>query len=497
MTTQANTLDIHEDEFSIRDFFSYLWKNRLWLALVPVLCLSVGMGMFLFNSSTPAALTLYIELKGIEKGAYANGAKFTPGDLIVADVVDELRAKYDNAFSPEEFSKAVVVEYGTLLVRPLVQRYETLLANKQLKPSELEDLSNKLSKELESIAQRGLRIRIAPHELNLTREQAAQLALDIPVVWNQIFAEKYNIFLDKEVMNYDVAEINPDLTRLKDILTVNSATQAMLRSLAKMKSDPRLQALKSKEGSTAGELEASLANFATVSFQPILSSVMQQSNLPGVELYKKEVRIRLREVDNKIAGLDQSIGSILSNRDSRSANSAAAVTGAGSFQLMDNGIEQLLKLGQQSANAVYLQGLLTKRIELTDSRAALQSEVERLDVVTKSDVTPAFTQDAQTKFMGVASAYKSLVQLVIARLKSSNERMYSVVGAPTSEASGLAKLAVVWMAGAFLLGAALVLGVLAIRFGFAQRPSQPRDGAESSPQMGEISLTPRVIQARG
>ena len=264
MTTQANTLDIHEDEFSIRDFFSYLWKNRLWLALVPVLCLSVGMGMFLFNSSTPAALTLYIELKGIEKGAYANGAKFTPGDLIVADVVDELRAKYDNAFSPEEFSKAVVVEYGTLLVRPLVQRYETLLANKQLKPSELEDLSNKLSKELESIAQRGLRIRIAPHELNLTREQAAQLALDIPVVWNQIFAEKYNIFLDKEVMNYDVAEINPDLTRLKDILTVNSATQAMLRSLAKMKSDPRLQALKSKEGSTAGELEASLANFATV-----------------------------------------------------------------------------------------------------------------------------------------------------------------------------------------------------------------------------------------
>ena len=55
----------------------------------------------------------------------------------------------------------------------------------------------------------------------------------------------------------------------------------------------------------------------------------------------------------------------------------------------------------------------------------------------------------------------------------------------------------VFMALAFLLGAALVLGVLAIRFGFAQRPSQPRDGTDSSPQMGEISLTPRVIQARG
>jgi len=497
MTSQSDVSALNEVEFSFREFFLYLWRNRLWLALVPGLCVIIGLGMLVLNTSTPGSLTLYIELKGIDKGAYANGAKFTPGDLIVADVVDELRNKYGNAFTPEEFSRAVVVEYGTLLVRPLVQRYEALLANKQLKPSELEDLSNRLSRELESINQRGLRIRVSPGELNLTREQATQLALDIPVSWNKIYAEKYNIFLEKEVMNFEVVDAAPGLSQVKDILTVNSATQAMLRGLAKMKADPRLQLLKSKDGMTAGELEAWVANFVTISFQPILSSVMQQSNLPGVDLYKKEVRIRLREVENKIAGLDQSIANLLSNRDSRNATVGNNTGNAGNLQLMDNGIDQLLKLGQQNGNTLFLQGLLNKRIDLTDIRAVLESEIARLDVVTKSDVTPAFTQDAQTKFVGIASAYKSLVNQAIARLKSSNERMYSVVGAPNSEASGFVKSVAVFIGGAFLLGAALVLGVLAIRFGLAQRPSPAGDDAESSPQTGEISLAPRVIQGRG
>ena len=469
MTSQSDISAANQVEFSFGDFVSYLWKNRLWLALVPGLCVLMGLGIFVFNSSTPGSLTLYIELKGIDKGAYANGAKFTPGDLIVADVVDELRTKYGNAFTPEEFSRAIVVEYGTLLVRPLVQRYEALLANKQLKPSELEDLSNRLSRELESINQRGLRIRINPGELNLTREQAGQLALDIPVIWNHIFAEKYNIFLEKEVMNFEVADMNPDLTRLKDILITNTMNYTMARGLYKMKADPRLQSLKSKSGMTAGELEALIGNFSTISFQPILSSVMQQSDLPGVDLYKKEVRIRMREVDNKIVGLDQSIANILSNRDSRSPNGAAAITSAGNLQLMDNSIEQLLKLGQQSANTLYLQGLLSKRIDLTDSRAMLQSEIERLDVVTKSNVTAVAIKEAEAKFVSIATEYKSLIAQAIARLKSGNERMYSVVGAPTSEASSVVKLLVMWTASTFLLGTALVLVVLSVLFSIASR----------------------------
>lgn len=496
MISQNEITASNDFEFSFGEFFQYLWRNRLWLALVPGLCIIMSLGMVALNTSISGSLTLYIELKGIDKGAYVNGARFTPGDLIVPDVVDELRNKYGNAFTQEEFSRAVIVEYGTLLVRPLVQRYEALLANKQLKPNELEDLSNRLSKELEAINQRGLRIRISPGELNLNRDQASQLILDIPVIWNKIYAEKYNIFLEKEVMTFEVVDATPDLSRLKDILTVNSATQSMLRGLAKMKSDPRLQLLKSKDGVTAGELEASVANFATISFQPILSNVMQQSNLPGVDLYKKEVRIRMREVENKIAGLDQSIANLLSNRDPRGSTSANIAANTGNLQLMDNGIDQLLKLGQQNANTLFLQGLLSKRIELTDARAALQSEIERLDVVAKSDVTPVLTLDAQTKFSGIASAYKSLINQAIARLKSSNERMYSVVGAPSSEASGVLKSVMAWTGGSFLLGSALVLGVLAIRFGFAQRPSQLLAGSDVGPQTSEISLAPRVIQGR-
>lgn len=263
-----------------------------------------------------------------------------------------MRAKYANAFTAEDFSKGVTVEYGTLLIRPLVQRYEILLANKQLKPTEIDDLSNRLAKDLDAVSQRGLRIRIVPDELSLNRDQASQLALDIPYVWNSIYAKKYNIFLDKDVLNMEIASTTLDLTRLKDVLTVNSLVQTMVRGLSRIKTDLRVQVLRSSGGLTAGELEVMVANFLTISFQPILSSVMQQANLPGVDLYKKEVRIRMREVETRIAGLDQSIANLISNRETRASIAQSTASGSGNLQLTDGGIDQLLKLGQQNANPV-------------------------------------------------------------------------------------------------------------------------------------------------
>jgi hypothetical protein len=207
-----------EKEFSMIDFIRHLWRYRLWVVLAPALGACLALSVSLIYASIPTPVTLYIELKGIEKGAYANGAKFTPGDLLTPEVVETLRVKYANAFTAEDFARGVTVEYGTLLIRPLVQRYEILMANKQLKPSDLEDLSSRLGKDLDSMSQRGLRIQVIPEELSLNRDQASQLALDIPYLWNSIFTKKYNIFLDKDVLNMEFATTTPDLTRLKDIL---------------------------------------------------------------------------------------------------------------------------------------------------------------------------------------------------------------------------------------------------------------------------------------
>ena len=464
MNPQNDGAMAEEKEFSIIDFIRHLWRYRLWVVLAPALAACLAVSVSFFYASIPAPVTLYIELKGIEKGLYANGAKFTPGDLVTPEVVETLRVKYANAFTAEDFARGVTVEYGTLLIRPLVQRYEILMANKQLKPSELEDLSNRLGRELDSLSQRGLRIRILPEELFLNRDQAMQLALDVPNLWNNIFAEKYNIFLDRDVLNMEIAKTKPDLTRLKDVLTVSSLVQTMVRGLSRIKIDPRVQVLRSTSGMTAGELEVMVGNYLTISFQPILSSLMQQANLPGVDLYKKEVRIRMREVETRIAGLDQSISNLFSNRDARALITQSAASGAGNLQLTDGGIDQLLKLGQQNANTQYLQGLLTKRIELTDSRAGLLSEIERLDVVTESDVTPATLKDAEISFSNIAAEYRSLVGQVIARLKQTNKRLYSVVGAPTIEKSGALRFLLITTASAIFMSLFLVLGVLTLTY---------------------------------
>lgn len=464
MNFHKDDVVVKDSEFSIIAFIRHLWRNRLWVLLAPALGACLALSVSLFYASIPAPVTLYIELKGIEKGAYANGAKFMPGDLINPEVVEALRAKYANAFTAEDFAKGVSVEYGTLLIRPLVQRYEILLANKQLRPGEIEDLSSRLAREMDSLSQRGLRIRISPEELSLNRDQAAHLALDIPYLWNDIFAKKYNIFIDRDVLNMETEAGSPDLTRLKGILTVNSLIQTMMRGLSRVKSDPRVQILRSNGGLTAGELEVIVGNFLIVSFQPILSSVMQQANLPGVDLYKKEVRIRMREVETRIAGIDQGIENLISNRDTRSPMTQSPALGTGNLQLADGGIDQLLKLGQQNANTLYLQGLLTKRIELTDSRAWMLSEIARLDVVTESDVTVAAIKEAEASFSNITAEYRSLVRQVIGRLKMTNERLYSAVGAPTFENRGVLKFMMISIASAIFMGLFLVLGVLALSF---------------------------------
>ena len=60
---------IEEPVFSISDFIRHLWRNRLWMLLAPALSTCLALSVSFFYASIPAPVTLYLDLKGIEKGA--------------------------------------------------------------------------------------------------------------------------------------------------------------------------------------------------------------------------------------------------------------------------------------------------------------------------------------------------------------------------------------------------------------------------------------------
>ena len=69
MNFHKDDVVVKDSEFSIIAFIRHLWRNRLWVLLAPALGACLALSVSLFYASIPAPVTLYIELKGIEKGA--------------------------------------------------------------------------------------------------------------------------------------------------------------------------------------------------------------------------------------------------------------------------------------------------------------------------------------------------------------------------------------------------------------------------------------------
>lgn len=463
MSEQSTAMERDAIEFSIGDFLRYLWIKRLWLVVVPGLLVCLALSLTLFRAAIPAPVTFYIDLQSIKDGEYPNGAKFSPGDLISPDVVSALRQKYGDAFSHDDFSKGVVVEFGSPLVRPLLQRYELLLANKQLKPNEFDDLSSKLSVELKSISHRGARIQIDPLALSLTRDQAVQLALDIPVFWSKVFIEKYNILLDQDLSSNSVYFSSFDPSNGDDILRVSDIAFKMEKGLTRLMEENRFKQLKTASGLSIADVTFSVRNLDLLYIRPLVQSLQYGAHSEALKNYQRDAELRLQEIEARISGIDEAINSLPGSREARGAGNVSQGSNNAGIQLTDAGVSQLLKLGQQNVMSGFLQELVKKRGILVDQRAKIQFEFERLRLQSAPSYRLNIT-DATKAFERVSADYRSVYDQAILKLQRDNRFLYSAIGAPTFEGSSNLKFLLIAVFGSVFLGLFMVIAFMFARF---------------------------------
>jgi hypothetical protein len=337
------------------------------------------------------------------------------------------------------------------------------LSNKQLKPNELEELSNKLSIELQNMSQRGALIQINPLELSLTRDQAAQLALDIPLFWSKIFIEKYNILLAQDVSDKSINLASFDASNGEDILRASDLVGKMDRGLTRLLDDPRFQQLKTANGNSIADVAFSLRNFDLLYIRPLVQNLRQGSYSETFKTYQQDVALRIQEIESRMSGIDEAINSLPGSREARGAGNVSQGSNNANFQFTDAGVASLIKLGQQNAMSALLQELINKRVSLVDQRARLQFELERFRFQ-NAPSSRLNTADATKAFERVSAEYRSVYDQAILKLQRDNRFLYSAIGAPNFEGSSNLKFLLLAVIGAVFLGLFLVVTFMFVRF---------------------------------
>ena len=116
------------DEIDLKILFQKLWLRRGLLIAVPLLFTFLAIiGLLVAAVSSSAPTVYFVELKGIEKSHYPNGAQFSPQDLLGPDVLDV--AVTSVGISVDDLlRKSIQVEYGIPTTLGIQKKYEEKLS---------------------------------------------------------------------------------------------------------------------------------------------------------------------------------------------------------------------------------------------------------------------------------------------------------------------------------------------------------------------------------
>mgnify|MGYP007130809372 CR=1 FL=1 len=100
-----------ESEISFSDIFWRLWARRGVIVLMPILFIALAAIFIAVSSLSKTGYATYlISLRNIENQNYPNGAEFSPRDLVIPEVLTQLRANFGIS-SDIDLQDAISVTY--------------------------------------------------------------------------------------------------------------------------------------------------------------------------------------------------------------------------------------------------------------------------------------------------------------------------------------------------------------------------------------------------
>lgn len=126
--------------------------------------------------------TYLVSLRNIENQRYPNGSDSSPRNLLIPEVLSEIRRLYEIP-NDVNINEAINVAYDSPIADGIAKSYQQRLSARNLTQAEIEALNERYLQELKSAMRSALRISVDYPALGIASEKGMALAADLPRLW--------------------------------------------------------------------------------------------------------------------------------------------------------------------------------------------------------------------------------------------------------------------------------------------------------------------------
>jgi cell division septation protein DedD len=246
-----------------------------------------------------------VSLRNIENQRYPNGSEFSPRDLLVPEVLTEIRRLYDIP-ADIDLNDAISVAYDSPIASGIAKSYQDRLSARNLSQAEIQALNQSYLEELRTSMRSALRITVDYPLLGLDSERGLALAADVSRLWSLVYTTKYRIFTDRGLADLAVTRTEENLETTASILIANNRVAAMVEGVNKFLEDNRLSMLRVANGVSPADLLIELRNFQAIYFN-VLKARAFQSGDTAAQAFMNRLRLDIAEKNRQIEASDAAL----------------------------------------------------------------------------------------------------------------------------------------------------------------------------------------------
>lgn len=457
-----------EDGVSLADIFWRLWA---WRGLIVFVCLLfaslAALAVVVSSLAQSRQATYLISLRNIENQRYPNGTGFSPRDLLIPEVLTQLRSRF-NIPAGADLQEAISVAYDSPVSEGIAKKYQQRLSARNLSQAEIESLNRSYLEELRDAMRSSLRINVDYLALGLDAPTGLALAAELPRLWTQIYTTKYRIFLDRGIADLAITRSEEDLASTSSIIAANTRIAAMQRGLRRFVDDNRLSTLRTEDDLAPVDLLVELQNFRSIWFNPV--KVLALRNDDGsASIYLDELRFDIAEKRHQIEAFDatlKGLGDYQRSGQSAQIGQPSVVPGeqANSIQLGDSALSGIVDLVQRGSFVPFVQSTLDDRRLLMIELSALEKEREFAVGAAQNvnAITPEFRSRAAEALKNLTGSYAEMLRAAEDQLRNRAGELFEPLLGPVLGGGRLLSLRSLMIVAAAGLGGFLlaVIGVL-------------------------------------
>ena len=424
-----------EDEISISDILSKLWRRRGLILAVTLLSFGIGSSFILASATTKnTPITLFVELTSIKGGKYPNGSEFSPTDLKSPDVIEALSARF-KIQDQTLLNKALTVTYGTRSVLGVHEKFKQSIAQKGISSADIQKITADYQQATNEASLRGLEITFNYQEVGISKDEGEKITSAVPLFWNEIYTKNHRTIIDTSIADTITSVDHIKLSTTPGLLEAERVISEMRSGLLRLITDNRFNTATSDSGKGPTDILTDLSNFRNVYFTPMMAKAFHRND-PISLSYARDLKLKISELDRNLNTLDELSKEIVNFRKSNISNVGdQKKQQSDSIDFSDNALSEKFKISAQASLSEYLKVILDSKRDVAFKRASLQTDLDRFTTTDYLSIDDEYINSSEEILRKSTSDYSSLINKVKSRSNNRIQSFYIPVGSPESMSS--------------------------------------------------------------